>query len=136
MSRKFSLSATTWEKKIESKAIQAYIEHKQCCGISEHTVGPCGLFICEGYPFLGSTPDGTVYDPSNSFYPFGFLEVKSSHSHSDRSLAEACTIPGFCSQLQTLPDGCKQVMLQRNHPYTSLKFKDRWLSEEALGAIL
>ena len=26
---------------------------------------------------------------------------------------------GFCSQLQTLPDGSKQVMLQRKHPYVA-----------------
>ena len=117
MPRKFSSPATTWGIENESRAIQAYIEHIKSCDISELTVGPCGFFICEDHPFLGATPDGTVYDPSNSSYPFGFLEVKCPYSHRDRSPAEACAIPGFCSQLGTLPDGSKQVMLRRNHPY-------------------
>ena len=64
----------------ESKAIQAYIEHKQSCGISELTVGPCGFFICEGHPFVRATPDGTVYDPSNLSHPFRFLEGKCLYS--------------------------------------------------------
>ena len=117
MPRKFSSPATTWGIENESKAIQAYVEHKKSCGISELTVGPCGFFICEDYPFLGATPDSTVYDPSNSSHPFGFLEVKCPYSHRDRSPAEACAIPGFCSQLGTLPDGSNQVTLRRNHPY-------------------
>ena len=98
-------------------------------------MGPCGFFICESCPFLGATPDGTVYDPSNSSHPFGCLEVKCPYSHRDRSPAEACTILGFCSQLQTLPDGSKQVMLRKT-TFTLLKFKDRWLWEEELGVIL
>ena len=76
-------------------------------GVSELTVGPCGFFVCEDYPFLGATPDSTVYDPSNLAHPFGFLEVKCPCFHKDRSPAEACAIPGFCSQLGTLPDGSK-----------------------------
>ena len=34
------------------------------------TVGPCGFLVCEQYPFLGVTPDGTVYDPTNLEQPF------------------------------------------------------------------
>ena len=95
MPRKFSSPATTWGIENESRAIQAYIEHKQSCGISELTVGPCGFFICDNYPFLGATPDGTVYDPSNAIHPFGFLEVKCPYSHRDCSPAEACAIPYY-----------------------------------------
>ena len=38
------------------------------------------IFVCKDYPFLGATPDGTVYDPSNLAHPFGFLEVKCPYS--------------------------------------------------------
>ena len=81
------------------------------------TVGPRELFICNDHPFLEATPDGIVYDPSNTSHPFGFLEGKCPYFHRDCSPVEACAIHGFCCQLQTLPDGSKQVMLQRNHPY-------------------
>lgn len=68
--------------------------------------------FCEDYPFfLGATPDGTIYDLSSSSHPVKLLEVKCLYSHWDRSPVEACAIPDF------LPDGRKQVMLQRNHPY-------------------
>ena len=76
MPRKLSSPATTWGIENESRAIQAYIDHKQSCGINELTVGPCGCYICDAHPFLEATPDGTLYDPTNPEQPFGFLEVK------------------------------------------------------------
>ena len=98
-------------------------------------MGPCGIYICDNHPFLEATPDGTVYDPSNASYPFGFLEVKYPYSHRDRSPAEACGIPGFCCQLQTLPDGSKQVMLQKNRSYF-VQVQGQMAMEEELGVIL
>ena len=72
---------------------------------------PCGFFICEGYPFVGATPDGTLYDPSNSFHPFGFKSQVSVFSQGSQS-SLACAVPGFCSQLQTLPDGTPHVKVK------------------------
>ena len=98
-------------------AIQAYINHKHGCGVDGLTVGPCGFLVCEQYPFLGATPDGTVYDPTNLEQPFGFLEVKCPYSHRDRTPAEACGMPGFCCQLETDSNGSQKIKLRRNHPY-------------------
>ena len=116
-SRKFSSTATTWGIEHEAMAIQAYINHKHGCGVDGLTVGPCGFLVCEQYPFLGATPDGTVYDPTNLEQPFGFLEVKCPYSHRDRTPAEACGMPGFCCQLETDSNGSQKIKLRRNHPY-------------------
>ena len=117
MPRKFSSPANTWGIENESRAIQAYIDHKQSCGINELTVGPCGFYICDAHPFLGATPDGTVYDPTNPEQPFGFLEVKCPYSHRDRTPTEACAMPGFCCEIDTQSDGTQVIKLRRNHPY-------------------
>ena len=111
MFRKFSLPATTWRVENELRATQTYINHKQNYGISELTVGPCGFFICDNYPFLGATHDSTVYDPSNASHLFRFLEVKCPYSHRDRSPAEACALENALE---------KTILIL-------LKFKDRWL---------
>ena len=115
--RRFSSPATTWGIENEAVAIQKYIDHQHSCGANELTVGPCGFIVCEQYPFLGATPDGTVYDPTDPEHPFGFLEVKCPYSHKDRTPAEACAMPGFCCQLDSQTDGSEQVKLRRNHPY-------------------
>jgi len=47
--------------------------------------------VSETHPFLGATPDGTVYDPSNSEQPFEFIEVKCPYTHSEWSPLEACS---------------------------------------------
>ena len=75
--------------------------------------------------FLGATLDGTVYDLSSSSHPVELVEVKGLYYHKDHSPVEACAIPDF------LPDGRKQVMLQRNHPYFA-----QGQVEEELGVIL
>ena len=115
--RTFSSPATTWGIEHEAMAIQAYLDHKHSCGADDLTVGPCGFLVCEQHPFLGATPDGTVYDPRNPEQPFGFLEVKCPYSHRDRTPAEACGMPGFCCHLETDSDGSQQIKLRRNHPY-------------------
>lgn len=115
--RKFSSPAITWGIDNEPMAIQKYVDHQHSCGKSGLTVGPSGFFVCEEYPFLGATPDGTVYDPTNTVQPFGFLEIKCPYSHRDRTPAEACKMPGFCCQLDNQSDGSQRLKLRRNHPY-------------------
>ena len=96
----------------------AYIHHQHSCGRSDLTVGPCGFFISEQqHPFLGATPDGTVYDPTNPEQPFGFLEVKCPYSHRDRTPTEACAMPAFCCELDTQSDDSQLIKLRRSHPY-------------------
>ena len=81
------------------------------------TVGQSGFLICESHPFLGATPDGTVYDPSNPQQPFGFVEVKCPYSQRDHTPAEARSSPGFCCNLNTHVDGSQTLQLKENHAY-------------------
>ena len=103
--RSFSSAATNWGVYNEPLAIQAYVAYKHEHGCDSLTVGRSGFLICESHPFLGATPDGTVYDPSNPQQPFGFVEVKCLYSHRDHTPAEACSSPGFCCNLKTHLDG-------------------------------
>ena len=46
-------------------------------------VGLYGFMINKAYPFLGATPDGTAYYPSNHEQPFAFIGVKFPYSHEE-----------------------------------------------------
>ena len=107
--RSFSSAATNWGIQSEPLAIQAYLSHQRQLGRDSLIVGPCGFLVSETHPFLGATPDGTVYDPSNSEQPFGFVEVKCPYTQRERTPLEACSSPGFCCDAQ--------LHLRRNHLY-------------------
>ena len=64
--RSFSSAATDWGIQNESLAIQAYLSYQCQQGNDSITVGPSGILVSETHPFLGATPDGTIYDPLNS----------------------------------------------------------------------
>ena len=128
----FSSDAIEWGIRNESKAIQSYIEYKKSKGL-DIVVGPSGFLISETHPFLGATPDGVVYDPSDLQSPFGYLEVKCSYTQRNCTPLEACSSPGFCCTSVLQPDGSQALQLRRNHIYLH-KFKDRWVLEGGLGA--
>ena len=71
-----------------------------------------GFTICQQYPFLGATPNGGVYDPTNLEHPFGLLEVKCPYSHKEHTPVEACSNSKFCCELN---DGT--IRLKNNHSY-------------------
>lgn len=48
---------------------------RQYCQIKAVNYSPCGFVIHPDAPWLGSSPDGLIYDPTEST-PFGLLEVK------------------------------------------------------------
>lgn len=54
---------------LEPVAIQEY------CRVKNTNYWPCGFIIHPDAPWLGSSPDGLVFDPTES-PPFGLLEVK------------------------------------------------------------
>lgn len=54
---------------LEPVAIQEY------CRIKNTNYWPCGFVIHPDAPWLGSSPDGMVYDPKES-PPFGLVEIK------------------------------------------------------------
>ena len=79
------------------------------------TVRPCGLLISEIHSFLGVTPDGTVYDPSDTEHP---LEGKCPYIHRDRTPLKACVPPGICCIAETPhPDHSPMLQLQCKHSY-------------------
>lgn len=71
----------------------------------------------EEYPFLGATPDVTVYDLSNLEQPFGFLEVKCPYFHRDCTPLEACFSPGFCCTAQLHSNQSQTLQLRHSHTY-------------------
>ncbi|XP_031165276.1 uncharacterized protein LOC116057001 [Sander lucioperca] len=54
---------------LEPQAIQEY------CKVKNNSYWPCGFVIHPDAPWLGSSPDGVVFDPTDN-PPFGLLEVK------------------------------------------------------------
>ena len=69
--------------------------------------------MCQDHPFLGASPDGTIYDPTHPD-PYGFLEVKCPYSHRDHTPEVACSDPLFCCELR---GDSKVVSLKRGHKY-------------------
>ena len=110
--RSFASAATDWGIQNESVAIQTYVSYQHQQGLNGLTVGPCGFMTNEAHPFLGATPDGTVYDPSNHEHPFGFIEVKCPYSHRESTPLQASSSPGFfCTIVEGVPK------LRLTHPY-------------------
>ena len=61
----------------ESVVLEEYTKHQNCYGHTGLTVTSCGFHVSKSHSFLGSSPGGAVYDPSNTEQPLGFLEIKS-----------------------------------------------------------
>jgi len=76
-------------------------------------VSPSGFIINATYSFLGTSPDGCVYDPSDKQQPFGFLEVKCPHASKDCTVEEVCRTTGFYCDL----DDNGKIALKRENKY-------------------
>ena len=61
--KQFSSPALEWEIQNEHLAVQAYIAYQQLNGHLKLSVDPVGFLISKTHPFLGASPDGSVYDP-------------------------------------------------------------------------
>ena len=75
-------------------------------------VTPSGFLICKSQSYLGASPDGVVYDPTDVHQPFGFLEVKCPYSNRNDTPKQAFASSGFCCILEQ-----DEVTLRRTHPY-------------------
>lgn len=93
-----------------------YIAYQRTNGHGDITVSPSGFYIHPDYPYLGATPDGAVYDPSNLQQPFGFLEIKCPYSSRALTPVEACSTTGFCCSLDATNGN---LCLKENHNYYS-----------------
>ena len=54
-----------------------------------------GLSVNPLWLFLGASPDGKVYDPSDSISPFGLLEIKCPFTKRSSKMAEATSENSF-----------------------------------------
>ena len=96
----------------EPRAIKSYVSYQHAKGLNSLTVGPSGFLVSETHPFLGASPDGTVYDSTDVQHPFGFIEVKCPYLHRNRTPREACSSPGFCC---VCSNGSEIPKLRRDH---------------------
>lgn len=110
--RQFVTPATKWGIDHEKDAVEAYVKYQQSHGRAGLTVCPVGFYISHSNSFLGASPDGGVYDPTNIVEPYGFLEVKCPYTIRDKVPLEACSDKIFCC---TQIDGV--MTLRRNHHY-------------------
>ena len=69
-------------------------------GLYHHSHGHAGLSVSASgfhvslsHPYLGASPDGTVYDSTNVHRPFSFIEVKSPYIVRNMTPVEACLFP-------------------------------------------
>ena len=92
--------ATNWGVQNEPLATEAYITYQHEQGKAGLTVGLCGIIVSESYPFLGATPDRTVYDPTCTDQPFDFIEAKCPFSHRHHTPLEAGKLPSFFCNVQ------------------------------------
>ena len=54
-----------------------------------------GLVVYPSFSYLGASPDGKVYDPTEKD-PFGLLEIKNPYTWRNLLMEEACKDPNFC----------------------------------------
>ena len=115
--KQLSTSATSWGVTHEPLAIDKYTEYQHQHGHDDLVVAPSGFLISKTHPFLGASPDSSVYDPSNPVHPYGYLEVKCPFSHRNVTPEDACKDKQFCCAVQDKADGSKEVVLKRGHLY-------------------
>ena len=93
--KNFSTPATRYGRECEELAVKEYVSYQRSHGHSDIMVTASGVIINPDYFFLGASPDGAVYDPSNPEQPYGFLEVKCPYTVRNQSPSEACATSGF-----------------------------------------
>ena len=100
--KSFSTAAIRYGIENEEPAVKQYIAHQHSHGHPELLTTSSGFFISTNYPFLGTSPDGAVFNPINHEQPYGFLEVKYLYIHREKTPAEACATSGFCCVVDSI----------------------------------
>ena len=112
--KNISTRSTAYGIEKEPIAVKEYVDYQRHHGHSDISVSKSGFLISSSYPFLGASPDGAVFDPSNALQPFGFLEVKCPYSARMISPTDACAVSGFCC---TFDQHTRQLQLKERHAY-------------------
>ena len=108
---------TEWGINNESCALQAYQTKQRENGYPDLVVCKYEFIINPLFPFLGTSPDGAVYDPSLPDELYGFLEIKCPYSQRDVIPIQACESPGFCCSIIVIQ--VKPSINLRKDPYFS-----------------
>ena len=88
--QRFTSKATQHGIENEDLAVQKYNSQQKENDHPDLLVSPSRFIINPAYSFLGASPDGCIYEPSNTQHPFGFSEVKCSYTLKDCTVEEAC----------------------------------------------
>ena len=112
--RNFSSAATQYGIENEPNATREFVAYQQSHGHPLLSVSACGFLISYKHPYLGTSPDGAVYDPSNSQHPFGFVEVKCPYTARNILPSQACSDSSFCC---TFDSQTASIMLKKTHSY-------------------
>ena len=115
--RNIKSAALEWGVQHETIAIAEYMKYQHQNGHDGLVVAKSGFLVSHSHPFLGASPDGAVYDPTELTQPYGFLEVKCPYSCRNISPTEACSTSGFFCTLETDSDGSQHLHLKSNHAY-------------------
>ncbi len=81
--------------KSKEKVAREIYSNKMQKKISQFTVYDAGLSVNPFWTYLGASPDGKVYDPSDSISPFGFLEIKCPFTKRNSKVTEAAADKSF-----------------------------------------
>ncbi|XP_062514511.1 uncharacterized protein LOC134190103 [Corticium candelabrum] len=92
------LPAIRWGQDNEVVARLFYLEMQRRRGHAGIQVSECGLFVDTEHGWLGASPDGLIYDPSNVDDTDGVLEIKCPYSMRTNTISEAAQMPGFYCQ--------------------------------------
>lgn len=111
--KNISTPAIAYGVEREKSAVEEYVTYRYKQGVKDIVVTPSGVIINPSWCFLGASPDGAVYDPSNLQQPYGFLEVKCPYSFRNMTPAEACGNSTFCSRL----NNSGELELKETHQY-------------------
>ena len=130
--RNFSSAATQYGIENEPNAIREFVAYQQSHEHPLLSVSACGFLISYQHPYLGTSPDGAVYDPSNSQHPFGFVEVKCPYTAKNILPSQACSVLAFAVPLTLKP----ALLCSRKHTVTTVKFKVKWGLGKDLGVTL
>ena len=105
-----------WGRRNEQVALSKYKEEMMALGHGNMMISRSGLWVCSDHPYLGASPDASVFDTVLESH--GFAEVKCPYKHRQITPQEAARVdPSFCCELVKFENGDERMQLKKNHIY-------------------
>lgn len=117
--KRFSTAAVQHGIDNEQSAVNAYLTKQQGNGHLGVVYAPSGFVINPKWPFLGASPDGVVYDPTDQTQPYGFLEIKCPYTYRNITPIEACSSSSFYCYLD--PNTRMPKLKETHHYYAQIQ---------------